>query len=133
MLVLLLLKASIVRLKDIFGGGRDTHNLADTSSMLIMMYAYARISGDGTQIAKHVCRLVCLIPRMLITLQYDLATRWANYLFDNVSRMPSLGEQCVSFLEEPCQQLTISQDPGGRNGRSKWQLYKSGFEVHYRY
>ncbi|KAL1942376.1 hypothetical protein VTO73DRAFT_5978 [Trametes versicolor] len=47
-------------------GTRGGHN-KETGNMLIMIYAHARFSGDGTLIHRH----------------YDLAKRWTNYLVNH--------------------------------------------------
>ncbi len=61
--------------------------------MLIMMYAHARFSGDGTLLMKHVCASPFAGQMSLsISLQYDTAKRWADYLVAN-TLTPS--NQCV--------------------------------------
>ncbi|KAI0633572.1 hypothetical protein C8Q77DRAFT_1217931 [Trametes polyzona] len=47
--------------------GGHSQGIEETGNMLIMMYAHARFSGDGTLIGRH----------------YSLAKRWADYLTNN--------------------------------------------------
>ncbi|RPD75342.1 hypothetical protein L226DRAFT_534905 [Lentinus tigrinus ALCF2SS1-7] len=47
--------------------GTHSKGIEQTGNMLIMMYAHARVSGDGTLLAQH----------------YNLTKRWADYLVSN--------------------------------------------------
>ncbi|KAI0705121.1 hypothetical protein C8T65DRAFT_740959 [Cerioporus squamosus] len=47
--------------------GPHPQGIEQSGNMLIMMYAHARVSGDGTLLARH----------------YDTAKRWADYLVEN--------------------------------------------------
>ena len=64
----------------IWAGFADQCLLIETGNMLIMTYANARASGDGSLISKYVRpNTFCLIgPNELE--QYNLLTSWANYL-----------------------------------------------------
>ena len=73
---------------------------AESANMIIMLYAYARTSGDGTLLAQYVRRVGrCLIDGAETRLQYNLTKRWADYLVGNAL---APGSQCVftlAFLE----------------------------------
>ena len=47
--------------------------------------------------------------------------------------MPNLGDQCVAFPMEKCRNLTMLQNPCGRNDRVKWQFHEPCLEEHHRY
>ena len=54
--------------------------------MLIMMYAHARMSGDGALLARYVRNtrsIVSLHLSLTRTFQYNLTKKWADYLVDN--------------------------------------------------
>ena len=64
--------------------------------MIIMLYAHARTSGDGTLLAQYVrCVTRSLIDGADTRLQYNLTKRWADYLVDNAL---APGSQCVFFF-----------------------------------
>ena len=69
---------------------------AESANMIIMLYAHARTSGDGTLLAQYVCRVArSLIDGAETRLQYNLTKRWADYLVDNAL---APGSQCVFFF-----------------------------------
>jgi len=56
---------------------------AETGNMLIMTYAHARASGDGSLISKYVCRGYWPFLRELTEAwQYSVLTSWADYLIN---------------------------------------------------
>ena len=61
--------------------------------MLIMTYAHARASGDGSLISRYVRRgLLSGIHETNKTRQYSLLTSWANYLHNSTLL---IHDQCV--------------------------------------
>ena len=49
--------------------------------MLIMTYAYARASGNGSLISKYVCQdSIFMLMGPDVLLQYSVLISWANYL-----------------------------------------------------
>ena len=58
----------------------DHSLLIESGNMLIMTYAYARASGDGSLISRYV-RMSNFLPTGTDRLsQYPLLTSWADYL-----------------------------------------------------
>ena len=68
---------------------RDSKPQADreleSGNTLIMMYAHARVSGDGTLLSRHVRahRGTVGCSAILTFMQYDTAKRWADHLVNN--------------------------------------------------
>ena len=68
---------------------------AESGNMVIMLYAYARTSGDGTLLAQYVrCVARSLVDGSQTSLQYNLTKRWADYLVNNALAPQS---QCAFF------------------------------------
>ena len=65
----------------VFGIIADQPVHVETGNMLIMTYAYARASGDGSLISKYVRQdsTFCLIGPDELG-QYNLLASWADYL-----------------------------------------------------
>ena len=69
--------------------------------MLIMTYAYARATGDGSLISRYVrTKPIGYYWRTNKTEQYSLLTSWANYLSD--STLLNHDECVVSFDDSFC-------------------------------
>ena len=68
----------------IWAGFSDQCPLTETGNMLIMTYAYARASGDGSFISRYVRQdsTFCLIVPDDFG-QYNLLTSWADYLISS--------------------------------------------------
>lgn len=68
--------------------------------MLIMTYAHARASGDGSLISRYVRTNSSLHPsRANSTVQYSLLTSWADYLSNSTL---FIHDQCVASIHDSC-------------------------------
>ena len=58
--------------------------ITESANMLIMLYAYARASGDGSLVSQHVSVAHHILgPHLTLQGQYNLTKRWADYLVNN--------------------------------------------------
>lgn len=69
-----------------------SEGVEQSGNMLIMTYAHARVSGDGSVAARHVRSIRRMVVSIGVThsaLQYTLLRDWADYLVNNTLELPS--------------------------------------------